>query len=38
MNSESFIQMVKDNLAAFLAGWIFGSGLAPVIVEQITSL
>jgi len=37
MNSESIIQMVKDNLAAFLAGWIFGAGLAPTIFEQITS-
>jgi hypothetical protein len=32
-----YVEMVKDNITAFLIGWIFGMGLFPVLWEQITS-
>ena len=32
-----FVEMVKDNITAFLIGWIFGMGLFPVLWEQITA-
>jgi hypothetical protein len=31
------IKAVQDNIAAFLLGWIFGAGLFPMLVEQITN-
>ncbi len=37
MDSETVFTMLKDNIAAFLLGWIFGAGLFPVLMEQITS-
>lgn len=33
---ENMLKMVSDNIAAFLLGWIFGAGLFPMLVEQIT--
>ena len=32
-----YVEMVKDNITAFLIGWIFGMGLFPVLWEQITA-
>jgi hypothetical protein len=36
MSKENIIQSVQDNIAAFLLGWIFGAGLFPMLVEQIS--
>jgi hypothetical protein len=37
LKSEAIIQGIQDNIAAFLLGWIFGAGLFPMLMEQITS-
>jgi len=34
---NSVIEAVQDNILAFLLGWLVGAGLAPMLVEQITS-
>lgn len=33
---ENMLKTIQDNIAAFLLGWIFGAGLFPMLVEQIT--
>jgi len=38
MNSASIIEMIQNNLAAFLLGWVFGAGLFPMLWEQITNV
>lgn len=37
MKSTDLIEMVQNNIAAFLLGWIFGAGLFPMMMEQLTS-
>jgi hypothetical protein len=37
MKYNSVIEAVQDNILAFLLGWLVGAGLAPMLVEQITS-
>jgi len=34
---NSVIEAVQDNILAFLLGWLVGAGLAPMLVDQITS-
>jgi len=38
MDKSSIVDMVKDNIAAFLFGWVVGAGLWPVLWEQLTNL
>jgi hypothetical protein len=38
MNSTSILEMIQNNLAAFLLGWVFGAGLFPMLLEQITNV
>ena len=34
---NTIIEAVQDNLLAFVLGWLFGAGVAPMLVESITS-
>jgi hypothetical protein len=35
---NTVMEAVKDNLLAFLMGWLVGAGLAPLLVEQIATM
>lgn len=36
MDKQNILTTIQDNIASFLLGWIFGAGLFPMLVEQIT--
>jgi len=38
MKGSEFLSIVQDNLAAFLLGWVFGAGLFPMLIEQLTNI
>lgn len=37
MSKDNILQSIQDNIAAFLIGWIFGAGLFPMLVQQISA-
>lgn len=38
IDKQSFIEMVKSNIAAFLFGFVVGSGAWPTLWDQLTNL
>jgi len=38
IEKESFLEMVKSNVGAFLFGFIVGSGAWPMLWDQLTNL
>ncbi len=37
MKYDTILEAVQDNILAFLLGWLFGAGVAPTLLESITS-
>ena len=37
MDKTGILEMIQNNIASFLLGWVVGGGLAPMLVQQITS-
>jgi len=37
MDKTSIAEMIQNNIAAFLLGWVVGGGLLPMLVEQISN-
>lgn len=35
MTKDSIILLVRENVAAFLIGWLFGAGIAPMVIESL---
>lgn len=35
MTKDSFILLVRENIASFLIGYLFGAGLMPMLIESL---
>jgi len=37
VDKTSIAEMIQNNIAAFLLGWVVGGGLLPMLVEQVAN-
>lgn len=35
MDKESILDVIKNNIASFLAGWLIGANLLPAMLESL---